>query len=589
MTKLPHRRAVLLFVPASVDMKQIMRDNGFSQRQINDHLDKYHYFLSTIYKGYLNQYDRNPKGYTRIKDNHLKPFLQGYRDTVKRNLLKWGIIETNNHYIIGKRSKGWRITPKYAGSYRTEICINDTFENNLRNKKAYVNTFKGPVQYLHDMIQRIGIRAEEAHDFVTEKHRKSLQLFHSINANHFIAYNEEAEQWGLYEFNSEHFAAGVEALERSINDKYNADLIAINTIDNGIFNLSLDEYGRLHTPLTNSSRFLRQFLFDKRDPEAPLYNLDLSCSQPFFLNILLTAHYRHNMPESVTRYIEDTSTGTLYSRLMAELGVPAHRRNWFKTEFFGNVFYCSIYTMNLENNLLAQGFKKLYPDVFEFIKNAKRNVYEGKKLVRSYKDLSRQMQQVESDAILNRVVMRAQKQGIWLTTIHDACIVLKEDVQSVYTAMEDVFREEYSLAPTIKVEALRGTKQGTTMLAVVVEEVNTDAMVTMTTDRATTTEATSPEVDTTSCLDSDTTSEDQQRQVDEVIKALPVDKWCPYFSSVYLDTVSNGKSSDQSWKQQTKMQEEDKSMFNSDADYRSSWIAVIKEWKLKEYGDRQAA
>ncbi|RNI30941.1 hypothetical protein EFA69_06520 [Rufibacter immobilis] len=444
------KKQVLLFVPTGVDIKNLMGENGYSQRQINDHLDKYHYFLHLIYTGTLYRYDiEESNGFTRINDEILNNFLGRYRKLIKDNLIKWGIIYSDNHYITGRKSKGYKIAPPYAVSYRTEVCINDTFEKNLRNKNSYFNTLKGSEQYLYDMLQQVGIKAEEAHSYIENKLANSLHTLRGFGDSRFTNYQTAAATQDLYELNEHLSLTPLEVLEKNINDRFNADLLAINTIDNGMLKLTVDKYGRVHTPLTNMSRKLRQFLINKRHPEQALYNLDLSCSQPFFLNILLKESFRFatSLPVSVEQYIQDTSTGLLYERVMIEAGIAineTNRRN-FKESFFGDVFYCSNHTAGLKSNTVARAFERLYPEVYGFISKRKEV---------DFREFSRLMQKAESTAIIGHAVQMAQMQGVWVSTIHDSTIVLEQDVQTMYTIIETVFREVYDLNPNIKEEAV---------------------------------------------------------------------------------------------------------------------------------------
>src|SRR5690606_5490386 len=97
---------------------------------------------------------------------------------------------------------------------------------------------------------------------------ESLSLLLSFTDNQYNQYDDVAENRDLYTLSEELTEATIEAMVKNIHDKHDADTLAINSIEHGLFKLTPDKYGRVHTNLTNTSRMLRQFIFFIKQPDA---------------------------------------------------------------------------------------------------------------------------------------------------------------------------------------------------------------------------------------------------------------------------------------------------------------------------------
>jgi len=106
---------------------------------------------------------------------------------------------------------------------------------------------------------------------------------------------------------------------------------------------------------------MREFIFHVKYDGAGLCNIDIRNSQPFFLSLLLQAHFRcQPLSSAVAHFIALTSNGTFYEYVTAGMGQPlpgklpedaplveaqkARARAEFKTSFFSSLFFVVIRT-----------------------------------------------------------------------------------------------------------------------------------------------------------------------------------------------------------------------------------------------------
>jgi len=109
------------YEPDNLDLSSILPD--FEKK----HLDRYGYVISRLYESRF--LDNRWKELKRLnKEARKKQYVPLNAVVIRRildkrhskrildNLCAWGIIEANNQYIVGKKSRSYRLTAKYAGS-----------------------------------------------------------------------------------------------------------------------------------------------------------------------------------------------------------------------------------------------------------------------------------------------------------------------------------------------------------------------------------------------------------------------------------------------------------------------------------------
>lgn len=238
-----------------------------------------------------------------------------------------------------------------------------------------------------------------------------------------------------------------------------------------------DEYGRLHTAVTNLNGCFRSFL--RLDGE-PLAGWDIRTSQPLWLGLLVaeqnTAYpsmagetgVNTETQQGIIRGDDDSGvlpvssrwmrcvvSGDLYDVLRYESGLVRLTRDRVKQRVFS-----VLYGPNLsEDDPVLVAIYRLYPDVAEYIfrvKDVARLRYEYARLRRKQTDwdawklfrktyrsvygrLACLLQRREAEFIFGRVVPRLMEAGVPAVTIHD-CVLTRQSEQST---VRKVMYEEF--------------------------------------------------------------------------------------------------------------------------------------------------
>ncbi len=213
-------------------------------------------------------------------------------------------------------------------------------------------------------------------------------------------------------------------------------LAHLQTISDKQIRFTQDDFsGRLHTNVTNLYKPLRSLLrVDGLD--APLGEIDIKNSQPLFLG--LAAKKRGVIDEG---YLQHCQNGTIYEYLADRVGML---RVSAKAEFIKMLY---------AKNGFRSPIKSVFESDFPFIAQLAHKLK-----VKDHLRLSRQMQEAERKFIIDTVVARLikERQGMFITTIHDAILAKADECQFV----TDVMLEEFGklgMSPNLNWEQLRIT------------------------------------------------------------------------------------------------------------------------------------
>lgn len=378
------------------------------------HPDKYYYILTLLYYGSI--FDKRNKSYSFIQldSMFLKSIIGGRYKQYLQRLIDLKIIETDNHYIVNVKFKGYRLTEKYRSEKAKQIEIKNEFI--LRNVNLYNNKKKqgkgiqlNQHRYIYECLKQVTINYEEAKYFIESN---------ITNIDKYVAYNS-----------------------------------SINLIDAKYWFFTVDETaGRVHNNITNLSRNLRPYL---RYKKQKLVEIDITNSQPFLFNILINQYLSsYSISEGNTEssiilsyvhpdvelYRDLTMRGMFYKYLMNSLGINEDSST-FKVRFFSKVFF------SRENPKYVYAerkqFKKLFPNVSIIITHYKKD---------DYKNLAISLQRVEADIMINTIVPRLAQEGIYCLTIHDSILTTKDKVEQVKEIILDEFKMKYNLIPTVRIK-----------------------------------------------------------------------------------------------------------------------------------------
>lgn len=243
-------------------------------------------------------------------------------------------------------------------------------------------------------------------------------------------------------------------LERYISAN-NVILRLENEINTKNFDFNVSKTNdRLYTTLTSLPTYLKKYVTINGQK---IVGLDLSNSQPFFLNILLDEYKREN-PSSVNQklidecelYKSETENGLLYKTLKSNciqynnLNLPTSKKTFdnIKTEFFTNLFFSKLKLCN--GSTIYKVFSNQYPEILKII-----NYYKSVK----NENFAVQLQKIESRVFINNICKNIFEilGNIPVFTIHDAIYCSVNDENNVRQIIKAVFNE-IGYNPTIKRE-----------------------------------------------------------------------------------------------------------------------------------------
>lgn len=369
------------------------------------HRDKYYFLITLIFYGRIFDKRKDSTSFIQLNSIFLKNVINGRYKDYLQDLINLQILETDNHYILNKKFKAYRLTENYRKVKTKQIKIEDekiisNYRNYRAKQKKRISEY--PHKYIFSCLEQIEIDYEAAKDFLIK------------NAIDFEQYNSWRCSIDMIHFKDWFFVVDKTA-------------------------------GRIHNNITNLSKNFRSFL---KYNNQKLIEIDIANSQPLLFNILISRYILRytdycgiNLPyvpqnSDLEFYRELTEKGKFYEYVMSELGINEDRA-LFKKRLFSKVFYDREYP-NEERKM----FTKLFPTVSKIITYYKTP---------DYKKLAIELQRVEADIMINFVVPRLAEEKIFLLTIHDSILTLPDNVKLVQAAILGEFKK-FNLTPTLKVK-----------------------------------------------------------------------------------------------------------------------------------------
>lgn len=471
-----------LFLPSNLDL-----DNLVIKRRIylnNKGEDKYRLLLTLsniikiISKKDIKDFDSE---FVPIKMVYLRTYVDKADLYVKR-LIELGIIECDNKYIIGLKSKGYRLAYPYNST--PKVILPGKNYTNQFDKKAFIGSFDNDSKLLRPLYSHFN---------------DNLKIdYKSAIKEGFIKYwTHDGEQPPIFiddidfeNLNSVSiFKKGqgfANLAHRKAYHKFiNGTVIPSSMLLMKQFYFNVDKSGyRLHTNLTNLNKEKRKYITYNGER---LIAWDLKNSQPFFLNVLLSKDF-WNRNNEILGY--RSLKGERRSKAcLRTLGIdPSITMEKLRTiqsssafELFKNV--------TLQGNLYEtlQEFTLKYSDKTisrekakeEFIKllfdkpYSKRNYHYDIEVAfmfgfpgliesldslfksKEYNTLSILLQQIESNVILRHVCPAiAQKYAeIPLFTVHDSIVTTEGNEELIRPIIEqEIRRVTGGFTPMLKLE-----------------------------------------------------------------------------------------------------------------------------------------
>lgn len=392
-----------------------------------------------IYTGLADDARCRDTGRVPLKAEYLRNVIGRHHvDAVRKAALEAGYVDRDRSYRAGDRSQAYWILPPYdrAGLLRRQIT-----EGGLRH-----NIRKWCEARRRETWQRIQSNETPVDAAVCEHLWQNLLR---VQIDGAIDFGE---------------------------DFHPAHQVAVERIREGEFRFTVDDYGRIHTNLTNFPKALRRHL--SVDGER-LANVDISESQPLFMGLAIvksngepaTAEEdkatrqtkgrrvapttfmmdhtmmdkdhqhggpidRRRLPNDLRRYLELCEARGLYQAVADRLGKTREEaKKGVMVVFFDKPWH---------RNGVSLVLDEMAPTVMEKMRRAKRQ---------DYRRLAHFAQRIESAFMFGRVVPRImdQRPDLFVATIHDSILTMAADAPFVRQVMLDEFAR-LGLLPQVKIE-----------------------------------------------------------------------------------------------------------------------------------------
>jgi hypothetical protein len=251
-----------IFIPSNLNIEEILENNPPA---FTYHKDYFLYIIGTISKMRIAHKEFTHLSYVPLNAQMLQRKVRTYNVYIAY-LIEQNVIETDNQYIPGEKSKGYRFCESYRNvEYRME------------------NITK------HSLIKRNGDnRAEERQ---LNQYRYLTKFFNSG-----LQINYEAAQERLQGLLKAEENRGVD----NASERYYARLASLTMPNKGVYNISVDNtVYRFHSILTNLKSELRNYITYNGNR---LCSVDVKNAQPFISVLLLNPKFYEKSTEGITLY-----------------------------------------------------------------------------------------------------------------------------------------------------------------------------------------------------------------------------------------------------------------------------------------------
>jgi hypothetical protein len=393
-----------------------------------------------------------------INSRYLQRIVPNYKKYLDY-LLANGVLLTDNWYLKGEKSKGYKFTQKYSNDLLCEVKLNSS---SLRKRIAKHSKIplSQKIKYQHLLKWYTGdlsIDWQSAFEYImSDYHAKTNKFkFH-------VWKSSKHTKSPLRQFSSAH--------------------VSIEKIRNGDFSLSIDDnVHRLHSTLSNMRSDLRQFLSFSN---SCLASVDIANCQPYLSLLLLKSSFWSSKEvfnvltvvksykeifnnislydsfvmlckraESLTdsdvhRFQELVLKGQLYDYMATvigtKLGFEINNRKRIKELMF-QVLFTDNRFIGQEDAAPKREFRKLFPTVYQLFSLIKQH---------EKANLPKLLQRIESHLVLQIITKRISKErsNLPIFTLHDSIITTIGNELYVKTVMQEELTKVAGYAPALKVE-----------------------------------------------------------------------------------------------------------------------------------------
>jgi hypothetical protein len=453
------------FIPRNLDIDGLLkkypplRIDSFSK-------DKLIYILHLLYSIPANNKDLEvPDGFVPIYSKILQRSIRNYNEYIDY-LLRVKVLETDNWYIPGRKSRGYRYTEKYNTFFKAVSVANATLNRHAKRDSQFSANMKKKHMHIAKWYNpALQIDRELAMDFIHTDYERKLA---DPSLRDFDVKNDKYKD-PFSQFTSSY-----------INVERIADADFMLKVDTNVF--------RFHSNLSNIRSELRHCLTYGGEN---LVSIDIKNSQPYLSTILLNKAYWYNdigiagntiisikdidnnpinqvykttnsinsfimlvntavmqAGNDLQRFIDLVTQGTFYeylsAMLEAELGTAYATRKQVKVAVFQVLFTDNRY-LGQPDAAPKRVFKDLFPSVYEIFSLIKKT---DKTL------LPRLLQRIESQLILQVATKRIAKERprLPIYTIHDSIATTQGNEDYVKKILEDELYKAIGYLPKLSTD-----------------------------------------------------------------------------------------------------------------------------------------
>lgn len=373
------------------------------------HLDKFYNIIYSIRMKWfsdakfkeLNHISKTARKKLFVSLNNqvlIKMYGAKYYRKILDILIAEGILETDNNYIYGKKSKGYRLSDKYLYAEIGTIYLKDKI-----------------------MEKKINELELQEYDSLSNLSKSILEVLRT----RFTFGNDSA-----YHLNDEMFKTHL--IKREI---FNRSKGQLEQIKNGNFYIVESKTtGRIFHNFSNIKSEFRNFITHISGDK--LIEIDIANSQPFFLACLLT---QLEQTEDIKKMIEIATSGKFYEFFRTAFKISdAISREDVKKQVL-TMLYCPSY-WEIKH---LYTFKNIFPNVYKAIESIKADAYQQFAII---------LQRTEADLMINTVAPILLEKQIDFIAIHDSFMIQEKNLNAVISIIKNECLKKYNLVPILKVK-----------------------------------------------------------------------------------------------------------------------------------------
>jgi hypothetical protein len=443
-----------VIIPENLDLDKLLTD--FKPQGFRPQKDRLYYLIGLMAE--IPSYDHrilddDPLAYLPLSSQILKRKIHDY-DTYLKYLCAVGVLECDNQYIVGGKSKGYRLTQAYRTPGKLQLIKEIDLLNNSNGKHLEHDETSA---ILFKSFNGLEIDLEQAMNYLMEERNRSLRNSRRVNHG-------------------------------EVNLRFNSYMSMIQRFAEKDFYLRRDTYsGRIHSNLTNLKSEYRHFLSYNG---LSLVEVDLRNAMALFtLSLLETEFYEHNTSDKITfldlilqgkfdiKCFDLLSHSYLYSIMCGTFTTPAiedelnmFRRAVTSGEFYEvmgsqiaqylgkdktrdqvkSIMFSVLFSSSDENRESILFQKSLFDELFPTVGQV---LDEWRDL--GHSNLARIIQRIETHIFLDCVVPKVWEVlgEIPIFTIHDSIVTLEDYVDDVQNIMYEEINSRSGFEPYLVPES----------------------------------------------------------------------------------------------------------------------------------------